>query len=494
MVSEMKVTKPSLEEFRDKLFRCIHCRACRFAWSDFPDKSGFEGKTQDGENRVWEGMLEGCPSGKYFGWEAHYNSGRMWIARAVLQGELDINDPKVAEALRDEVFKCTTCANCSVQCANNLPSFEITEALRAEVLKHVEPLPKHKAMGNSVKEKWDPYGEPPEKRVDWLKKIAPEVIDKQADTAYYVGCTIGLRTTHIGEATVKLLKKLGVDFTVLSQEACCGSPMIRTGQLEIASKTMQKNIQIYREKGVKRILFSCAGCYKTFCNDYPKEAFKGIELMHVLEFVYNLVKAKAVKFKEYKKIVTWHDPCHLIRHQTMEMRHGKAYQLVKRKIEAEEEEWMDMPRVILKAIPGVDFREMYRIKDNAWCCGAGGGIKAQYPDFAIATAEERIKEAETTGAQVIATNCGFCLYNLRDGAKSLATKRGKPSQVEVIELIELLADIIEPLPAAADIVKVGGIAAIKAKAAEAKKAAEAAKGAKPGAKPAAKPAGKPAKK
>src|SRR5271157_1248521 len=442
MADEVNIQKESLADFKDKLFRCIHCRACRFAWSDYPDKTGFDGCTQDGEMRTWEGMLEGCPSGKYFGWEAHYNSGRMWIARAVLQGELDLNDQAVADAVRDEVFKCTTCANCSVQCANNLPSFEITEALRAEVLKHADPLPKHKGMSDSILNNWNPYGEPHEKRTQWLQEIAPDNIDKECENAYFVGCTIALRTMHIGEATVKLLNKLGIDFTVLSEESCCGSPMIRTGQLVTASATMRHNIEAYKAKGVKRIIFSCAGCYKTFKNDYPPEVLEGIELQHIDEIVYNLVKEGKVTFDSYPHKVTWHDPCHLIRHQTMAMREGKAYQLVKRKIGEKEEEWLDMPRVILKAIPDLQFVEMYRIKDNSWCCGAGGGIKAGYPDFAIATAEERIKEAETTGAEVLATSCGFCLYNLRDGVKSLAAKRGQDPQIEVIELIELLADII----------------------------------------------------
>ena len=47
----------------------------------------------------------------------------------------------------------------------------------------------------------------------------------------------------------------------------------------------------------------------------------------------------------------------------------------------------------------VELVEMERIKEYSWCCGSGGGAKSAYPDFALATAKERVEEAEATGAE-----------------------------------------------------------------------------------------------
>ena len=58
---------------------------------------------------------------------------------------------------------------------------------------------------------------------------------------------------------------------------------------------------------------------------------------------------------------------------------------------------------------------MPRNRENSWCCGAGAGVKTIYPDFALWTSEERIKEARETGAESLVTACPFCEGNLADG-------------------------------------------------------------------------------
>jgi Fe-S oxidoreductase len=61
---------------------------------------------------------------------------------------------------------------------------------------------------------------------------------------------------------------------------------------------------------------------------------------------------------------------------------------------------------------------MERIKDQGWCCGAGGGVRAAYPDLAFKCAEERIEEAKETGAEALVTCCPYCEQNLADPLKA----------------------------------------------------------------------------
>jgi heterodisulfide reductase subunit D len=63
---------------------------------------------------------------------------------------------------------------------------------------------------------------------------------------------------------------------------------------------------------------------------------------------------------------------------------------------------------------GIKFVEMYRIKLNSMCCGAGGGVRAGYPDFSLRTASLRNDEANAVGADILSTECPFCKTNLSD--------------------------------------------------------------------------------
>ena len=92
------------------------------------------------------------------------------------------------------------------------------------------------------------------------------------------------------------------------------------------------------------------------------------------------------------------------------------------------------PREILRRIPGLELVEMYRIKEYAWCCGAGGGVVDAYPDFSIWTAKERIEEAKCTGAEAIVSACPWCERNFID---AINAKDEKMKVYDIVELVQL---------------------------------------------------------
>ena len=88
-----------------------------------------------------------------------------------------------------------------------------------------------------------------------------------------------------------------------------------------------------------------------------------------------------------------------------------------RKVNKAIDEWFEIPRVILRKLEedvGIKFVEMYRIKNNSMCCGAGGGVRAGYPDFSLRTASLRCDEANAVKADILTTECPFCWRNLSD--------------------------------------------------------------------------------
>jgi len=77
--------------------------------------------------------------------------------------------------------------------------------------------------------------------------------------------------------------------------------------------------------------------------------------------------------------------------------------------------------------------EMERIREFSWCCGAGGGVKSAFPDFALESALERVNEAKATGAEALVTSCPWCESNFADAIIADGKKIQLYSLVELIE-------------------------------------------------------------
>jgi Fe-S oxidoreductase len=96
----------------------------------------------------------------------------------------------------------------------------------------------------------------------------------------------------------------------------------------------------------------------------------------------------------------------------------------------------DPPRNIVQSIPGIKLVEMERIREYSWCCGAGGGVLEAYPDFALWTANERIEEAKSTGAEAIVTACPWCERSFKDAVKNTGEK------MKIYDVCELVQESI----------------------------------------------------
>ncbi|MFX1488571.1 MAG: (Fe-S)-binding protein [Promethearchaeota archaeon] len=415
-----------LEELKKDIYKCIHCKACRFAYSGEPDKEGIGEYTGKQGTVLYEGMVDACPAGIEYGWEAFWNAGKIWIARSILSGDLEFT-----EEVRDVILPCITCGQCSAQCENKVRTVDIIEALRAACMESGVPMiDKHELVDNLVKERNNPYGGEAKDRLKWAKDAGLEkfINNKDAKIAYYVGCTASYRQVEVAIATAKLFEQLGMDFTLVDDEVCCGSPFFRIGAVGTAQELMRKNLEAF--KNVKMVYFSCAGCYRTFTIDYPKWMEEDEKLPfkteHAFELVARLIQQEKIKFKPNKelkgKIVTYHDPCHTGRHFAVDMEQemiekSENLMMDSRKIGQAIEEWYEVPRIILRKLEedvGIVFKEMYRIKLNSMCCGAGGGVRAGYPEFSIRTASLRCDEANAVGADILTTECPFCWRNLSD--------------------------------------------------------------------------------
>jgi heterodisulfide reductase subunit D len=445
-----------LQELKPQIFKCIHCKACRFAYSGQPSQEGIGEYKGKQKTVLYEGMVDSCPAGIEYGWEAFWNAGKIWIARSILNGDLEFSD-----SVRDVIMPCITCGMCSAQCENKVPTVDIIESLRAACVESGVPMiEKHQLVDRLVKELNNPYGGKAEERFQWAKDAGLEkyIDNKDAKIGYYVGCTASYRQQNIAAATCKIFEKLGINFTLISDEVCCGSPFFRVGAVDTAQELMNKNLESF--KNLKKVFFSCAGCYRTFTIDYPKWMAEGedlpFETLHAFELIAKLIKDEKIKFKANKELkgkkVTYHDPCHTGRHFGVEfeqelIEQSKNLMFDIRKLDEKLEEWFEKPRKILTQLEkdvGIEFQEMYRIKMNSMCCGAGGGVRAGYPDFSLRTASLRCDEANAIEADILTTECPFCWRNLTDANDMYEHGLQVLGILEMIDKYNLLDVIEEP--------------------------------------------------
>jgi heterodisulfide reductase subunit D len=287
---------------------------------------------------------------------------------------------------------------------------DIIEAARAEAVENGFCPENQKRLLEltSNTEMFNPYGELNSDNEDLKKKYD---LPDEAEWIYYIGCTSNYRQKNLRDATLRFLKKANLDFTLVDEHCCC-SPIIRTGQLSPVKDFINYNITQIRNAGATKVITSCAGCYRTLKNDWIKYSTEyGFEVYHTVELVKQLLDEGKLKFKsEYNKTVTYHDPCHVGRHSGL----------------------YEVPREVYKKIPSIKFVEMRRNRENAWCCGAGGGVKIGYPDWSVEISGERLEEAKETGATIISSICPFCRTNLSDANDKYNMG------FEVIDLIEIL--------------------------------------------------------
>nr|MDO8091547.1 (Fe-S)-binding protein [Candidatus Sigynarchaeota archaeon] len=346
-----------------------------------------------------------CTSGTITKSESATPYGRCLLAYYIQHGQLE-----PTEEILDVMYQCTTCGLCQANCLLEYDIPKVVESLRADMVERGLVNEDAARLAESAEKEHNPYGEPHSERFSKIKAKrggSPEVV-------YFVGCTSAYRCPEIAEAFLRILEEAGVNYAVLDDEWCCGSPILRIGYRKQARELMKHNQEAFRNLKAETIVTSCAGCYRTLKQDYPEQGFPiDAEVLHASEYVQKLLDEKKITLsKEVKKLVTYHDPCHLGRHS----------------------ELYDPPRKVLEQIPGVELVEMEFNRENARCCGSGGGMEATYPDIADAAGRRRVEEARETGAKVIATTCPFC-------KRQLAKLCG--DDMEVYDLTEMVAESLK---------------------------------------------------
>ena len=207
---------------------------------------------------------------------------------------------------------------------------------------------------------------------------------------------------------VEILTKGGVDFAIIGhEEMCCGEPARRIGEEGLFQEIAYQNIEILKSVGVKKIITHCPHCFQILKNEYPEFGLEGVEVFHHTQFLEKLVSEGKLRPQNVGTL-TLHDSCYIARVNGI----------------------VEEPRKVLN---GLELREMNRRGKKTFCCGGGGGNYWYNIKRLKRENIQRLEEALGTGANVVVTECPFCLAMLEDAVRFMDME-GKIKVYDISEL------------------------------------------------------------
>jgi glycolate oxidase iron-sulfur subunit len=225
--------------------------------------------------------------------------------------------------------------------------------------------------------------------------------EKRFCVAYFLGCATNLIYPDVAVSGVEVLARHGCE-VITPAVKCCGMPHLAYGDTETAVEMAKNNLKTLLSAQVDAVVTDCSSCSATLAESYQKLFEPGTDeyeqAMDLSSKVYDLSKFLVEKTgvhpgpKPVNVAVTYHDPCHLKRGQNV----------------------FKQPRELLKAIPGVEFKEM---KEADRCCGSAGSFSIMHHDLSMKVLDRKINNIAAAKVTVVATSCPTCTMQLSYGLK-----------------------------------------------------------------------------
>ncbi len=181
---------------------------------------------------------------------------------------------------------------------------------------------------------------------------------------------------EVGLATVRLLRRLGVEVDFPKAQTCCGQPHFNSGYRDDARMIARHAIQAFAgDRWVVTPSGSCAAMVKL---EYPK-LFQDDLIWHgraedlgrrtheLSEFIVNILRTEDVGAR-FSARVTYHAACHL---------RGLSIQTE--------------PELLLQKVKDIQYVPLERSEE---CCGFGGSFSVRFPEISGAMVRDKVEFIE----------------------------------------------------------------------------------------------------
>jgi Fe-S oxidoreductase/nitrate reductase gamma subunit len=333
------------------------------------------------------------------------------------------------DAVRSEtIWSCMQCNACVEICPVGIEQAPIINQLRRRLVEEGEIDPNLQATLQVIHRSGNSFGENRRRRGRWTEELDFAVKDAReeaVDVLWFVGdyASFDPRSQRVSRSLARIFRAAGVDFGILYDgERNSGNDVRRVGEEGLFEALAEQNIQTLAACEFGRIVTSDPHSLNTLRNEYP--ALGGSwPVAHHTALLLELLESGALELAQRLSYrVTYHDPCYL-------GRHNGGY---------------DAPRAILEQL-GCTLVEMPRNRDNAFCCGAGGG-RIWIPDSPgqERPSENRIREAVSLpDIEIFVVACPKDVTMYEDAIKT----SGNAERIELRELTELIEQALRPAAA-----------------------------------------------
>lgn len=238
---------------------------------------------------------------------------------------------------------------------------------------------------------------------------------RPARVALFVTCLGDVFYPEVGEATVRLLHRLGIAVDFPLGQTCCGQPAFNAGFHQPAREVARRNLQLFADaESIVVPSGSCTAMWRVF---YP-ELFANDPVLgaqadalaartyELSEFLVNVLGIDRVGAVFHGK-VAYHASCHLLRELGV----------------------VEAPRRLLAQVQGAELVPMDLAEQ---CCGFGGTFAVKYPAISDAMLQKKIASLKRSGADTLVSCDAGCLMHIA------GRLRRQGESIRVLHLAELL--------------------------------------------------------
>ncbi len=239
---------------------------------------------------------------------------------------------------------------------------------------------------------------------------------RRAVVGMLTGCVQREFFPRVNAATARVLAMEGCDVVIPRSQGCCGALSVHNGRESEAMAFARRTIDVFEAAGVEHVVVNAAGCgssmkeYAELLADDPAYAERAARFAGSVRDVSELLAELGPVAPRHPLPVTvaYHDACHLGHAQGVRAQ----------------------PRALLRAIPGLELRE---IADPEICCGSAGVYNVLFPQAAGELGDRKARSVLATGAELLVTANPGCLMQVAASVERLGGRLDLAHTVEVLD-------------------------------------------------------------